>query len=123
MTLASRPSSGVLTNLSPLLVLNLLLALLITLGFIMLIIPGIYFTVSYLFAHFFVWFFEIHPVEAIRLSRKMVSGNFKQLFWLFLILFGINLLGLMAFGAGLLLTIPFSACVLFAAFEDIIGIP
>ena len=107
----------------PLMVLNLLLVLIITLGLIMLVIPGIYFMVSYLFAHFFVWFFDIHPSEALRLSRKMVSGNFSQLFWLCLILAGINLLGAMAFLVGLLLTIPFTACVIFAAFEDIIGIP
>lgn len=106
----------------PLLILNLLLSLIISLGFLLLIVPGIYFTVSYLFSHIFVWFYDADPTEAIRLSRKMVSGNFSQVFWLWLILAGINMLGAMAFGVGLLLTIPFSACVIYAAFEDIIGI-
>jgi uncharacterized membrane protein len=106
-----------------LLLLNLLMTLVITLGFIMLIVPGIYFTISYLFAHFFVWFYDMPPTEAIRLSRKTVSGNFSQVFWLWLILVGINLLGVMAFGFGLLLTLPYTACVIYAAFEDIIGIP
>ena len=61
--------------------------------------------------------------EAISLSRKTVSGNFKEILLLFLILAGINLLGLMALGVGILLTMPFSFCVLYAAFDDIIGIP
>jgi len=107
----------------PLLILNLLLSLVIFLGFLLLIIPGIYFSVSYLFAHFFVWFYDVDPTEAVRLSRKTVSGNFTQVLWLWLALAGINILGAMAFGVGLLITIPFSSCVIYAAFDDIIGIP
>ncbi len=92
-------------------------------GFLLLIIPGIYFSISYLFAHLFVWFYDIPPAEALTLSRKMVSGNFIQIFWIWLILLGFNLLGVLALGLGLLVTIPISACVIYALFDDIIGIP
>jgi len=102
--------------------LNLLIFLIILLGLMMLIIPGIYFAVSYVFSHLFIWFYDKDPSEAIRLSRKIVSGNFGQILLLFLILAGINLLGLLALGLGILLTMPFSFCVVYAAFEDIIGI-
>lgn len=102
--------------------LSLLIFLIVSLGLIMLIIPGIYFAVSYVFAHLFVWFYDKDPGEAIRLSKITVSGNFGQIFLLFLILAGINLLGLMALGVGILLTMPFSFCVVYAAFDDIIGI-
>jgi len=107
----------------PLLILNLLMSIIISIGFLLLILPGIYFTISYLFAHLFIWFYDIPASEAITLSRKMVSGNFIQIFWLWLILIGINLLGVLALGVGLLVTIPFSACVIYAVFDDIIGIP
>ena len=107
----------------PLFIVTLLVSLVTMLGFLLLVIPGIYFSVSFLFAHLFVWFYDVPPSEAIRLSRKMVSGNFPQLLLLWLILGGINLLGSLAFGIGLLLTIPFSFCVIYAAFDDIIGIP
>jgi len=107
----------------PLLILNLLMTLIIFLGLLALIIPGIYFAVSYIFAHFFVWFYDVDPTEAIRLSRKTVSGNFGQILLLCLALGGINLLGILAFGVGVLLTLPFTYCVLYAAFDDIIGIP
>ncbi|MBE9518451.1 MAG: hypothetical protein IMY68_07765 [Bacteroidetes bacterium] len=102
--------------------LSLLIFLIVLLGLMMLIIPGIYFAVSYVFSHLFIWFYDKDPSEAIRLSRKIVSGNFGQILLLFLILAGINLLGLMALGLGILLTMPFSFCVVYAAFEDIIGI-
>jgi len=107
----------------PLLILHLLMTLVITLGLIMLVIPGIYFAVSYTFAHFFVWFYDVEPTEAIRLSRKTVAGNFGQVLLLCLILAGINLLGILAFGIGILLSLPLTYCVLYAAFDDIIGIP
>jgi uncharacterized membrane protein len=102
--------------------LSLLIFLIVSLGLLMLIIPGIYFAVSYVFSHLFVWFYDKDPTEAIRLSKLTVSGNFRQILLLFLILAGINLLGLMALGVGILLTMPFSFCVVYAAFDDIIGI-
>jgi len=107
----------------PLLLVNLLITLVVFTGIILFIIPGIYFAISYLFAHLFVWFYDVNPSEAIRMSRKTVSGNFSQVLLLFLVLAGINVLGGLAFGVGLLLTLPFTYCVIYAAFDDIIGIP
>lgn len=107
----------------PLLILNLLMTLLIMIGFLILILPGLYFSISYLFAHLFVWFYDVSPGEAITLSRKMVKGNFIQIMWIWLILLGINILGVLAAGVGLLVTLPFSICVIYAVFDDIIGIP
>ena len=108
---------------TPLLILNLLITLVVFIGLMLLIIPGIYFAVSYLFSHFFVWYYDLDPSEAIRLSRKTVSGNFGQILLLCLVLGGINLIGILAFGVGILLTLPFTYCVIYAAFDDIIGIP
>jgi uncharacterized membrane protein len=105
-----------------LILLNLLIFLLVLLGLIMLVIPGIYFAVSYVFSHLFVWFYDKDPSEAMRLSKLTVSGNFWQIILLFLILAGINLLGIMAMGIGILLTMPFSFCVVYAAFDDLIGV-
>lgn len=107
----------------PFLILNLLMTVVILLGLLMLIIPGIYLSVSYLFAHLFVVFYDLPPAEALSLSRKMVSGNFTQILWIWLIILGLNMLGTLAFGVGLLITIPVSACVLYVIFDDIIGIP
>lgn len=106
----------------PLLILNLLMSIVIAIGFLLFIIPGIYLTISYLFTHLFVCFYNIPPADALTLSRKMVKGNFTQILYLWLILLGINILGVLALGVGVLLTIPFSACVIYAVFDDIIGI-
>jgi len=102
--------------------LNLLIFVVVLLGLALLIVPGVYFAVSYTFSHFFVWFFQMEATEAIRLSRKTVSGNFGQVFLLFLILGAINFLGVLALGIGVLITMPLSFCVVYAAFDDIIEI-
>jgi hypothetical protein len=112
-----------LQKFTSLLILNLLMTLVILLGFLFLIVPGIYFSISYLFAPLLVWFYDVSPGEAIALSRKMVSGHFMQILWIWLILLGINVLGGLAGGVGLLVTVPFSTCVIYAVFDDIIGIP
>jgi hypothetical protein len=105
-----------------LLKLNLIISLAVLLGLMLLVVPGIYLAISYLFSHLFVWFHDETPAEALRLSRKSVSGNFAQIFLLVLVLAGINLLGVMALGVGILLTMPFSFCAVYAAFDDIIGV-
>jgi uncharacterized membrane protein len=105
-----------------LLKLNLMISMVILLGLIMLVVPGIYFAISYVFSHLFVWFHDRTPTEALKLSRKTISGNFAQIFILLMILVGLNLLGVMALGVGVLLTMPFSFCVLYAAFDDVIGV-
>ena len=107
----------------PLFLVHLLTSLIIALGFILLVIPGIYFTTVYFFAHAFVWFYDVPVSEALRHSHRTVTGNFWQIFLILLVVGLLNLLGAMAFGVGLLLTVPFGFCVIFAAFDDIIGIP
>jgi uncharacterized membrane protein len=105
-----------------LLKLNLLIFVVVFLGLLLLVVPGIYFAVSYTFAHFFVWFFDTEPKVAIRLSRSTVSGNLAQIFLLCLVLAGINFLGILALGVGILVSMPLSFCVAYAAFDDIVGI-
>jgi uncharacterized membrane protein len=105
-----------------LLKMNLTIFLVVLLGLIMLVLPGIYFAISYVFSPLFLWFHDISPAEALRLSRRSVSGNFTQIFLLVMILAGINFLGMMALGVGILLTMPFSFCVIYVAFDDVIGV-
>ena len=106
----------------PMFVIHIVVGLILILGFLLLILPGIFFTIIYLFSYLFVYFGDVPAGEALRLSRKTVSGNFGKIFLLCLALLGINLLGAAAFFVGLLLTIPFSYCVILVAFNRIIGI-
>ena len=105
----------------PLFLLVIVSVILVFLGTLVLIIPGIYLSVGYTFAIFFVIFGKSDFWDAMELSRKLVSREWFAIFGLTLVLGLLNLLGALAFGVGLLFSIPITYCALYAAFDDIIG--
>ncbi|HQL70089.1 MAG TPA: hypothetical protein PLA77_04615 [Bacteroidales bacterium] len=93
----------------------------ILLGLILLIIPGIYLSVAYSFTSFFIIFMRYPYWEAMEWSRKIVSKNFWPILLFMIVLGLINLAGALFFGVGMVFTLPFTACVTYCAFEDIIA--
>jgi len=59
---------------------NFLVGLIIVVGFIFLIIPGIVFAIWYTFAQYIVITQDLGPLEAIKASKKLVSGHFWPVF-------------------------------------------
>lgn len=104
-----------------LLLLSIVSGILIVIGLIFLIVPGIYLGVSYSFAHLFVIFLGYDFWPAMELSRKIISLRWWDFFGFFVLLFLINLAGLLACGIGVLFTSPLTLCIIYIAFEDIIG--
>lgn len=96
--------------------------ILIALGLLLLILPGIYLAVSYLFAQLFVVDKNLSFWSAMEASRKVITRKWFPFFGLVLLLALLNLLGAIILGVGLLVTIPLSACVVAAAYEDIVGV-
>jgi len=105
-----------------LLLFTLVSYIIIFVGFILLVIPGIYFVVSYVFAPFFIIFSKMDFWNAMETSRKLVGKEWFSIFGFLFVLVCINMLGAMALGIGLLFTVPFSYCAIYAAFDDIIGV-
>lgn len=97
-------------------------SVLIGLGFILLILPGIYLAVSYLFAQLFVVDKNLNFWSAMETSRKVITKKWFSFFGLILLLALLNILGAIILGIGLLVTIPLSACVIAAAYEDVVGL-
>ncbi len=91
------------------------------LGFLFLIIPGIYFAVAYSFSLLFVVFLKMDFWPAMEASRKIISKNFWSFLGFFIILSLINILGILALGLGFLFTIPATYCMVYAAFESVVG--
>jgi hypothetical protein len=94
----------------------------IILGFIALVIPGVYLFTSYIFAPLFIVFAKMDFWDAMEKSRKMVHKEWFSIFVFVLVLGLLNLLGIVALGIGLLFTIPITFCSLYAAFDDIVGV-
>ena len=100
-------------------VISLLTQVLIAVGLIVFIVPGVYLAVSYLFSIQMGIFGGLDPWAAMEWSRKLITRNWWQFFGLLLLLVAFNLLGLLLAGIGLLLTVPLTFLVLYVVFEDL----
>ncbi len=106
----------------PTMVLSMLVGLLTSIGFILLIIPGIFFIIIYIFAMPLVVFDKIDFWPAMESSRVIIMKNMKDALVFILAIVGINLLGILAFGIGIFFTIPLSYAIIYVAFKDIYGL-
>jgi hypothetical protein len=96
-------------------------ALLTLLGFLCLILPGIYLLVAWKFTFPLIVDKGLDFWTAMRLSRKVISKHWWKFFGLVIVLAMINLAGMLALVVGLFVTIPVTIATLMYAYEDIIG--
>lgn len=105
----------------PLMLASLVTALLTLVGFVLLIIPGIYLAVAWTFTILLVFDKGIDFWAAMELSRKVVTRNWWQVFGLLVINVLIVLAGALALLVGLLVAIPITLAAIAYAYEDIFG--
>ncbi|TVQ13409.1 MAG: hypothetical protein EA368_02265 [Leptolyngbya sp. DLM2.Bin27] len=106
----------------PIFLTALVSTILIALGFLLLVLPGIYLAVAYLFAQPLVIDKGADFWQAMETSRKLITKKWFSFFVLMLALFLLNFVGLILLGVGLLVTLPLSICIVAAAYEDIVGL-
>lgn len=90
----------------PIVVTYILLTLMLTLGFVLLILPGIYLVISYSFAYQLVVDKGLGAWEAMELSRKTITAQWFKFFGLSLVLSLVVVVSAIPFGIGLIWTIP-----------------
>jgi uncharacterized membrane protein len=105
----------------PLLLLSLVAGLFIGIGTILLVIPGIYLAVAYLFSSYLVVDRRLDFWPAMELSRLTVKPRWFGYFAFVLVVALLNLAGAIALGLGLLVTIPWSFCAVTVAYADLFG--
>ncbi|WMJ72268.1 hypothetical protein RCC89_03680 [Cytophagaceae bacterium ABcell3] len=108
-------------NFVPLAMVNLIGGLLILIGLVLLVLPGVYLLIAYLLGTPFVVFGKMDFWPALENSRKLITKQWFSFFAFALLLVLINILGAIAFGIGLLISIPVTLCATYAAYEHIIG--
>jgi uncharacterized membrane protein len=86
-----------------------LYGLIVTAGFILLVVPGVIWAVRYSFFGFLVVDKQLDPIAALKRSAELTRGLTAELLVFGLVLLGLNIVGALAFGVGLLATIPTSA--------------
>ncbi|NTV02806.1 MAG: hypothetical protein HGB04_08510 [Chlorobiaceae bacterium] len=105
----------------PLLLAGLATGCIVGAGFLLLIVPGIYFMVSYLFASAIVVDYGVEFWQAMEISRRLIGKHWFGLFGFMLVLIVINLLGLLALGIGMLVSIPVTSCAMAVAYRGVVG--
>ena len=87
---------------------SIVYGIIVAIGFVFLIIPGIYLAVKYQFYDYLIVDKGIGPIEAIKRSGVLTEGVKRNLVLFWLALVGINILGMIALGVGLIATVPVS---------------
>lgn len=101
--------------------LNYVMLIILLLGLVLLLIPGIYLSIAYGLALPIILDNNLNFWAAMESSRKIVTKHWSEFFLFSLLLGLINLGGALLLGLGLLVTIPLSSCAIVAAYEDIVS--
>jgi uncharacterized membrane protein len=96
---------------------ELLALLIILVGLVLFLIPGIIASLGLSFAPYIVVDRGLGPVESLKESWRITKGNKWRIFLLGLALLGVNLLGLIALGVGLLVSVPITLLALVHAYR------
>ena len=96
--------------------------ILVGIGNLLLIIPGIYLSVAYTFSSYLIIFYKLDFWNALETSRKIITKRWWSFFLFSIVIVAINLAGVLALGVGVLITIPLSIAATYAAYDDIVGI-
>jgi uncharacterized membrane protein len=92
----------------PYLAVKIMTTIAVLIGLVFLIVPGIVLALMFIFATYLVVDTGKGPIEALKESSRITKGHKWGLFVLMLALIGINILGLLALGVGLLISVPVS---------------
>jgi hypothetical protein len=101
----SRPAD-LLANFLTFLLTTVLYWLIVAVGLVLLIVPGVVWGLKFGYAPFLVVDKKLDPLEALRESSRITQGLKGQLLVFALLLCAVNLVGALALGIGLLVTIP-----------------
>lgn len=93
--------------------------LLIIIGFILLIIPGIILALMFFAVQYLVIDKKLGPVEALKESKRITDGHKWDLLVLMIVVIILNVLGVLVFFVGLLVTIPVSALAMVHAYRTL----
>ena len=87
---------------------SILFPIVVLLGLILIIIPGFIWAVRFSFSTLIVIDTKTGPIASMKESYAITKGNFWHLFLFWIAIIGINLLGAILLGIGLLVSIPVS---------------
>lgn len=100
---------------------NFLFAVMFGVGLILLIVPGCYVLARYGLFPFFILDKNLGPLESLKEAGDATEGIRWQMFLLFLACVGLNILGMIFFLIGLLITVPVTLLALAVVYRRLTG--
>jgi uncharacterized membrane protein len=100
---------------------SFILLSLISLGTVLFVAPGVYIAVRYQFMPYLIIDRGMGPVEAFKAAGAMARGLWMELLLLLLFLAGLNTLGAIPLGLGLLITVPVTALAHAMIYRDLVS--
>jgi uncharacterized membrane protein len=100
---------------------SILTGILVSIGMLFLILPGIYLAVAYIFTIPLIADKKLEFWTAMELSRKVVTTHWFPALGLIILAGIIAALGVLAIGIGLVVTAPIAGASLAVAYEDLFG--
>ena len=91
----------------------------IVMGLVLLVVPGVIMMLRLWFVGFVLVDEKVNPIDAIQRSWDITRGRTLDLFVLFITLVGLNLLGAICLGVGLLVTLPMSGLALAHIYREL----
>lgn len=82
--------------------------IMVAIGLIFFVVPGLYLAVKYQFYGYLIVDKGMGPIDAIKMSGALTQGVKRNLVLFWLMLAGINILGMLALGVGLIASVPVS---------------
>jgi len=99
----------------------LIMMIMIMLGMVLLIIPGIYLMIAYAFAMPLVVEKHMSAWRALETSRKALTGKWFPMFGLMLLMMLVNSLAMLTLGIALIWTIPWSVLTMSMVYTKLFG--
>ena len=84
---------------------NIIVGVIVCIGFVLLIVPGIIFACKLIFTPYFVVDRKMEVIDAIRASWNMTNGHAWTVFLILLLAIPIAIAGLILFGVGIILSV------------------
>lgn len=106
----------------PLLITGLVMTVLIYVGLLLLILPGLYLSIAYILAIPLVVERKLSPWQALEASRKAITQHWFKVFGLFLVLGLIMMVSAIPLGIGLVWTLPLAVISIGVLYRTIFGV-
>ena len=118
-TVISRIFLQGLVNLYPLLVLSLLTTVMISVGLLLFILPGIYLSLAYAFSLLLVILEGLGPWQAMEESRRIITAHFMDYLVFAVLALIVNVVAAIPFGLGLFVSIPVTLAAQYALYVEL----